>query len=101
MCEGCASCRDYRNPRVWEVHRGQIMADRKVYEVWIQYPNEKIQRVYFNGPSCGIGPVFLSTESGIETRVSDPARFGVFDAGYPRRFFSHVTINPCVKDYSK
>lgn len=99
-CEGCASCRNTSCPRVWEVHRGKILADRKTYEVWIQYPSEKIMRVHFNGPSCGVGPVFLSTESGIQTRVNAPERFGTFDQGYPRRFFAHVQIEPCVKDPS-
>lgn len=73
------------------------MADRKLYAVQVQYRHEKPITVYFNGPSCGVGPVFLSF-AGIDTQIVDPSRFGVFDADYPRRFYAHAAVTPLVPD---
>lgn len=82
----------YSCPRVQWISRGKIMADRKLYAVDVKYPHDrKPIRVYFNGPSCGVGPVFLSC-NGINTTIANPERFGAFDREYPRRFFAKIEV---------
>lgn len=73
------------------------MADRKLYSVTVQYRHERPMTVYFNGPACGVGPVFLSF-NGIDTSIVNPDRFGPFDQDYPRRFYAHVHVTPAVPD---
>lgn len=96
LCDGCGMCRS-SYARVWKVSRGQIMADRKLYAVEVQYRHERPMTVYFNGPACGVGPVFVSF-NGIDTEIVRPDRFGPFDHEYPRRFYAHVQIEPVVPD---
>ena len=73
------------------------MADRKLYAVQVQYRHEKPMTVYFHGPACGVGPVYLSF-NGIDTHIVRPERFGTFDSDYPRRFYQHVQVTPVVPD---
>lgn len=87
-------------PRILSIHRFAGVAGQFGYRVTVQYPGESPSDVSFVGSVYG-GPVVMITESGTQTFVSDPGRFGVFSQDWVLAFFGetldcghHIPANP-------
>ena len=77
---------DHVGPRILNITGGESMADRRVYNVVVQYPGESSKNIGFAGPASGTGPVVMITQRG-QVFVTDPSRFGKFGRDWIRRFF--------------
>lgn len=87
-CVNCCPChKDDSTPTLGPIRRRNGVAGQVAYDVTVTYPGEDAARVSFVGSTFG-GPVLMVTASGVETFVTDPARFGAFGPGWVRRFFS-------------
>jgi len=77
-------------PVIHEVKETGQLADRRGLAVLVQYPDEPPVRVFFTGPTHGMGPVCMSTEHFREpVIVSEPSRYGdEFGPEWVRRYFS-------------
>lgn len=63
------------------------IAGQIAYEATVTYEGEEPSTVTFIGSVYG-GPVVMVTESGAQTFVTDPGRFGGFGEEWVRRFFA-------------
>lgn len=73
-------------PTILNLKRHNGVAGQVAYDATVEYPGEEPSTVTFVGSYYG-GPVVMRTASGVETFVTEPARFGVFGAAWVRRFF--------------
>lgn len=73
-------------PLLGEIRREVGVAGQISYTVAVTYPGEPASSVQFVSSVYG-GPVAMVTESGMQTFVDDPARFGEFGPEWVRRFF--------------
>lgn len=74
-------------PTLGPIKRTNGIAAQVAYTVTVSYPGEESSTVTFVGVPMG-GPIVMITESGAQSFVSDPSRFGEFGPEWVRRFFA-------------
>jgi hypothetical protein len=73
--------------RIVKLTRHAGIAGQFAITARVEYPGFPLQIVTFIGSTYG-GPVVMRCESGRETFVTDPERFGEFGEAWVREFFA-------------
>lgn len=87
-------------PTIRKITDKGALADRRVIEAVVNYQGNGVPShtmvVTFHGPAGSFlpGPVLMVSDSGTETWVDSPARFGViFDGEWVERFFKSQNLD--------
>lgn len=74
-------------PVIQKITKASGVAGQVQYTAVVEYPEEAPSTVAFVGNTLG-GPVVMITESGHQTFVTAPERFGKFGESWVRSFFA-------------